>query len=114
MKRFVAGVGEVELTPEEVAAVEAEQAAIDNAPVPVPYSVEMRQARLALLGAGLLSTVDAAFAALPGDEGEAARIQWDYATIITRSNPLMVSMASALSLTEEQVDDLFRAAKAIP
>ena len=36
------------------------------APSPVPPSVTMRQARLALLGAGLLASVDAAIGSLPG------------------------------------------------
>lgn len=76
------------------------------APKPAIVALSMRQARLALLQAGLLSTVDAAISAMD----EAARIEWEYATEVRRDNPLMVSMASSLGLTDEQVDALFSSA----
>lgn len=103
-----------ELSPEEEAEVIARREAAANAPPPVPAYVEMRQARLALLAAGLLPTVDAAFQALEGPNAEADKIQWEYATVVTRANPLMLTMAQMLGMTEEQIDDLFRAAAAIP
>jgi hypothetical protein len=53
----------------------------------------MRQARLALLGAGLLDTVNAAIAAMPGAADDAARIEWEFATTIERSNPLFTQLA---------------------
>ena len=77
----------------------------DDAP-PVPESVTPRQARLALLGAGLLDAVNAAVAAA----GTQAQIDWDYALEIKRSNPLIASMAAGLGLTSAQIDDLFRTA----
>ena len=80
---------------------------------PVPAGVSMRQARLALLGAGLLSAVEAALASLPGVEGEAARIEWEYALAVERHSPLINALAPALGLTDEQVDDLFRAAEGL-
>jgi len=79
----------------------------------VPASVSMRQARLALLGAGLLSSVDAAIAAMPSPAKEAAQIEWDYASEVQRDNALIASLASGLGLTEAQVDDLFIAAAAL-
>ena len=72
-----------------------------------PQTVSMRQARLALLNAGLLTVVTDAIAAMPGTEGEAARIEWGYAQNVERYAPLVKSMASALPLTEEQIDNLF-------
>lgn len=81
---------------------------------PVPQEVSMRQARLALLGAGLLSTVQQSLDALPGDEGEAARIEWEYAGSVTRSSELITSIGSQLGLTEAEIDNLFRTAAAIP
>jgi hypothetical protein len=80
---------------------------------PVPQEVSMRQARLALLGAGLLSTVRQFLEALPGDEGEAARIEWEYAGSVTRSSALINSIGGQLGLTETQIDDLFRTAAAM-
>jgi len=76
---------------------------------PVPQSVTARQARLGLLGAGLLDDVEAALASLEGPQGRAARIEWEYALEIRRDSPLIAALAPALGLTGEQVDDLFRA-----
>lgn len=74
-------------------------------------SVSMRQARLALLQAGLLSAVNAALAEMPGDTGEAARIEWEYATEIDREWPLVASLAGSIGLTDSQLDDLFALAR---
>lgn len=76
-------------------------------PVAVPMAITMRQARLALLGAGLLAQVNAAIAAMPGDTGEAARIEWEYAKDVRRDSPLLAALAPALGMSSEQVDDLF-------
>lgn len=76
----------------------------------VPPFVSMRQARLALLNAGLLTTVNAAVAAMAGVEGDAARIEWEYATTVERNSPLVVGLGAALSLSNEQLDQLFVAA----
>jgi len=102
-------VEEVILTPEEEAAVIAEEeaAAIARAQAAIPKTVSMRQARLALLGAGLLSQVNDAIAAMAGIEGEAARIEWQFATEVKRSSPLVSSLSGALWLTDEQLDALF-------
>lgn len=74
---------------------------------PVPQSVTMRQARLSLLAAGLLSPVNALIAAMPGADGDAARIYWEYSSMVLRSEPLVATLASALSLSEAQLDALF-------
>lgn len=76
------------------------------APV-VPEMISMRQARLALLGAGLLANVDAAMAAMTGEAGEAARIEWGYSTTVERHQSLVLAMSAALGLTDAQVDALF-------
>jgi hypothetical protein len=83
------------------------------APVDVPQSVTMRQARLALLGAGVLATVNAAIASMPGDQGEAARIEWEYARDVLRDSPLIGGLMPALGMTEQQIDQLFIAAAAL-
>lgn len=96
-----------DLTPEEL----AERLASKRAGM----IVSMRQARLVLLGAGLLANVDAAIASIP-DAGAkaAAEIDWEYATEVRRVSPLIASLAPALGLTDEQIDALFEAAAAIP
>lgn len=77
------------------------------APPVVPPSVTMRQARLALLGAGLLDDIDAAINALPSPQKEAARIQWEYSQEVQRHHGLVASLAPILGLTEAQTDALF-------
>lgn len=80
---------------------------------PVPAAVTMRQARLALLGAGLLSSVDAAIDAMSEPTRSAARIEWEYSNELQRSNPLVLALGPALNLTSEQIDALFIAASAL-
>lgn len=79
----------------------------------VPQAVTMRQARIALLDAGLLEAVQTSVATMPGAEGERARIDWEYALEVRRDWPLIGYMAGDLGLTDGQVDALFVAASAI-
>lgn len=80
-------------------------------PVPpapeVPKSVTMRQARLALLGVGLLDDVEVAIAALQSPQKEAARIEWEYSHEVQRHNGFVSVLAPMLGMTAEQTDDLF-------
>jgi hypothetical protein len=85
----------------------------DEPPPPPPAFVTARQARLALLGAGMLANVDQALAGIEGIAGEAALIEWEYATEIRRDSPLIAALAPALGLTDEQIDNLFRAAEGL-
>lgn len=93
----------------ELAAKDAEIArltALVPAPVivnGVPQTVTMRQARLALLQAGLLDDVTAAVAGA----GEAAKIEWEYASDVSRNAILIQTLGGALGLTDEQLDGLF-------
>ena len=80
---------------------------------PVPQSVTMRQARLALLSAGLLDGVEAAIAALPSPQKEAARIEWEYSQEVQRHNGFVSVLAPALGMTDGQTDALFLAAAAL-
>lgn len=76
-------------------------------PSKVPQAVTMRQARLALLGAGLLQSVADTVAAMPGIEGDAARIEWEYAQEVRRDSTLIASLANAMQMTDAQLDMLF-------
>lgn len=87
-----------------VALTEAELAAR------IPTSVSPRQARLALLGAGLLPLVQTALEALPEPMKSAALIEWEYATTIDRGSNLVTALGGSLGLTEAQLDGLFIAA----
>jgi len=70
----------------------------------LPKVITMRQARLALLNAGLLTTVTNAITA---GTDEALKIEWDYATEVKRDWASLITMATALGLTSEQLDGLF-------
>ena len=78
--------------------------------VAVPEVVTMRQARLALLGAGLLAQVNTAVANMPGADGDAARIEWEYAQEVRRDSPLVAALSVALGLTDETLDNLYKVA----
>ncbi len=84
-------------------------------PVAVPplRVVSMRQARLALLGAGLLSKVDAAIAALPEPQRSAAKITWEYSTEVRSSDLLVSQLAAGLGLDDAALDALFDAAETL-
>ena len=81
-----------------------------DAKPPVPASVTMRKARLALLAVGKLAQVSAIIAGLPSPQREAAQIEWEYATEVARNSPLVAILIVALEMTDEQADDLFRLA----
>ena len=82
-------------------------------PSDVPQDVSMRQARLALLAANMLSTVNTAIANMPGAEGEAARIEWEYAQEVRRDSALVQSLIPALGMNDAALDALFTAAAAL-
>lgn len=85
----------------------------DEYVVLIPKAVTPRQARLALLGGGLLSGVETALNGLSSPAKEAALIEWEYATEIRRDSPLVTSLGAALNLNSAQIDALFVAAAAI-
>lgn len=79
----------------------------------VPKEVTMRQARLALLGAGLLTGVTAAITALPSPQKEAAQIEWEYSQVVERNRGLVLSLGTSLGLSVRQLDDLFTTASSL-
>lgn len=78
--------------------------------VAVPAEVTMRQARLALYGAGLLASVETAIDALPEPTRTAARIEWDYSSTVQRNNTFVATLGAALGLSGGYLDALFIAA----
>lgn len=92
-------------TQEELQAIAASQTQTTVA------SVTMRQARLALLYAGLLDQVESAINAIQDQTvRKAAQIEWEYASTVDRNGTLVQSMASSLGLSGSQIDALFTAA----
>jgi hypothetical protein len=84
-----------------------------NPPAPVPQTVSMAQARLALIGVGLFNTIDAGLQALPEPQRTTALTAWEYAPTVSRTGTLVTTLASQFGLTDAQLDGLFTAAAAI-
>jgi len=80
-------------------------------PVPVvrvPSSVTRRQARQALLLAGLLDDVQPAINAIPDTvQRGMAQIEWDDSQEFQRQRPLVVSIGLAIGLDSDALDQLF-------
>ena len=76
-------------------------------PPQVPVKVTMRQARLALLSAGLLDDVEDAINALPEPSRRAARIEWDFSSEVFRDRDFVTMLGTTLGLTDEEMDQLF-------
>jgi hypothetical protein len=87
--------------------------AFNNPPPPVPQTVSMAQARLALIGAGLFTAIDAGLKALPEPQRTTALTAWEYAPNVSRNGALVTTLGSQFGLTEAQLDALFTAAAAI-
>ena len=74
----------------------------------VPQSVTRRQARQALLLAGLLDAVPLALAAIPdATQRRLALIEWEDSLTFERQRPLLIQLSTALGLSSEQLDQLF-------
>lgn len=68
----------------------------------VPKTLTPRQARLALLNAGLLDDIEALITT-----NRSLGIWWEYSLDIRRDNPELIAAAQSLNLTDTQVDQLF-------
>jgi hypothetical protein len=66
---------------------------------PQPREVDARRLRLALLQLGKLDTVAAAVSSL----GEAAKIEWEYATVIKEDNRLVTAIKTQLKLDTDAI-----------
>ena len=70
--------------------------------------LSMRQARQAIVLSGLsLQDIDAAIAALPEPNKTLAQIEWEYSSEVHRDNPLVAQVAAVLSVSAEELDDLW-------
>lgn len=110
MHRIVNGV-QVELSPEEEAALLAEWAANEAAPAPAPQRVSMRQARRALRQVGLYEMVGDLIDGLDEPARADALIDWEFAQEVRRDFGLVLMLAPALGLDDDELDDLFRLAE---
>lgn len=83
--------------------VQVDNTATDS---PVVSRVTMRQARLQLVVMGKYQEVCAAVEQM----GDAAKIEWEYASDVDRGNPIVSALAQLLELDDAEVDEMFLAA----
>lgn len=83
--------------------------AVPEARPPVPPVIPAWKGKAALREAGLLDVVEAAIAA----EGGRVQDAWAGASEWSRGSDFLLSLATGLGLTTQQVDDMFRVADAI-
>lgn len=81
----------------------------------VPESVSARQIRLWLINNGIqLIQVDNAINSIEDTiTRETVKVEWEYAPYVERNHPMLVPLAQALGLTEEQIDQAFIVAQNI-
>jgi hypothetical protein len=91
----------------------ADVVAFHNPPPPIPQTVSMAQARLALIGAGLFTTIDNGLKALPEPQRTTALTFWEYSPTVSRNGELVTMLAAQFGLTGKQLDALFLAAAEI-
>jgi len=72
--------------------------------------VTMRQARLALSQVDKLTMVNDAIAAMDEPDKTTVSIEWEYGSTVERVSPWIDTMATALSMTGEEMDALFELA----
>lgn len=80
---------------------------------PVPQTVTMAQARIALQSAGKLASIQAGLEALPEPQRSVALTAWEYAPTVSRSGSLVNTLSGQFGMSEEELDALFVAAGAI-
>lgn len=73
----------------------------------VPKEVTMRQARLALLDAGLLQSVVSAIENMDEPLRTRALVEWEYSNTVERHGQLTGVIGQLIGLTEHDIDDLF-------
>lgn len=83
---------------------------LEDAPVVPVTVVSKAQAKLALLDAGLLDTVETALGSMEDAEGQRARIEWNDRTEFHRDHQFIGMLAAVIGLSNAQIDDLFEKA----
>jgi hypothetical protein len=83
-------------------------------PPTVPQSVTRRQAKQALLLAGLLGNVQPALDAIPdATQRTLMQIEWDDSQEFERNRPSLIAIGAALGLDSAALDQLFITAAAL-
>lgn len=77
--------------------------------IDIPQTVSARQVRIWLIQHGIsLSLVENAIDNIQDSVlKEITKVEWEYAPYIERNHPMLVPLAQALGLTQEQLDQAF-------
>ena len=97
------GAQDASITPDMTPITEAQMRVLTAVPFVVPSSMSMKQARLALLSAGLLDKVESTISGM----SKSAQIAWEFSTQVDRTDALTQSLAELLGLSSADVDALF-------
>ena len=96
---------ERELTPEEIAQMEAMQVEIEEI---VPEKITKLQLKIQLVMMGYdLQIIENAINNLPEPQKTLAFLSWTEATNFYRDNEMIANVGQMLNLTSEQIDELF-------
>lgn len=77
-------------------------------PIPVPGFLTKKQAKQALILAGLFANVQAAIDSIPNETQRLmVQVSWDDSATFERNDPTLLMLASALGLTDEALNQLF-------
>lgn len=73
--------------------------------------ITLRQTKLILNQMGLLPQVESYISSIEDEQLRAtAKIEWEYANDVERTNPLVAILQTGLNLSDEQVDNMFEQA----
>lgn len=104
---FKPGTYEEEIYNNAIAGVYGTIAPYSPPPAPVPQIITARQGKLTLLDYGIYQNVIDYIASIPGEAGIRAKISWEAATEFNRNDPVLAAITQALSLTSEEIDQMF-------
>lgn len=71
--------------------------------IAVPTKITMRQCRLQLLADGVLDQVETAIAGMD----RAVQIEWEYGTVVDRTNPLIPALMTILAWDNDRADQFY-------
>lgn len=85
---------------------------VESIQLPPVWSVTMRSLRLALIDANLYQATVATINSIPDDKEKLkAQIWWTTSPTVNRNNAYVLSIASAMSKSEQDIDKIFESAK---
>jgi hypothetical protein len=79
----------------------------------VPFEVALWRIRVILKVMGLETTIETSLESLPEPTKTGAKYIWQFGTVIERQSQTVLMLQQVLSMTDEQLDEMFIQAEAI-